>query len=120
MNDLSAAAPETTRDAITVLLVDDQALVGALVRRSLAEYPEIVLHHCQDATQAVAEANRIRPTVILQDLVMPEIDGRTQVGRFRSNPATLNTPIVILSTKEDAATKSDCFAVGANDYLIKL
>jgi signal transduction histidine kinase len=120
MNNLNVSMTEAGRDAIVVLLVDDQALVGALVRRSLAEYPEIAIHHCADAEKALDEANRISPTVILQDLVMPGIDGLTQVARFRSNPATVYTPIIILSTKEDAGTKSDSFAAGANDYLIKL
>ena len=71
-------------------------------------------------TEAIAIANRIRPAVILQDLVMPGVDGMAIVGRFRANPATKDTPIIVLSSREDPQTKSLAFSVGANDYLVKL
>jgi len=38
---------------------------------------DIQFHFCQDPLKAVEMANQIRPTVILQDLVMPDIDGMT-------------------------------------------
>ena len=65
-------------------------------------------------------ANRLHPTVILQDLIMPGIDGMTLVRRFRENAATRQTPIIVLSTKEDPVVKGEAFAAGANDYLVKL
>ena len=55
---------------VTVLLVDDQAIVGESVRRLLASEPDIVLHFCQDPAQAIPTANAVGPTVILQDLVL--------------------------------------------------
>jgi len=105
---------------ITVLLVDDQAIVGEAVRRMLADEPDIVYHYCNDPTQALKIAEAVRPTVILQDLVMPEIDGLTLVKFFRANPSTRDVPMIVLSTKEEATTKAEAFAVGANDYLVKL
>jgi DNA-binding response OmpR family regulator len=103
-----------------VLLVDDQAFVAEVLRRFLASEPHLVLHYCSDPNEAVEIANRIRPTVILQDLVMPGVDGLAIVSRFRANPATKNTPIIVLSSKEDSQTKSLAFSIGANDYLVKL
>ena len=51
---------------------------------------------------------------------MPGIDGMTLVRQFRENPATRQTPIIVLSTKEDPVVKGEAFAAGANDYLVKL
>ena len=68
----------------------------------------------------MSQAIRIKPTVILQDLVMPGIDGLTMVKEFRRNEATRQIPIVVLSTKEDPVVKSEAFASGASDYLVKL
>ena len=65
-------------------------------------------------------ANELAPTVILQDLVMPEIDGLTLVKFFRANPATREVPMIVLSTKEEPIVKAEAFSVGANDYLVKL
>jgi signal transduction histidine kinase/HPt (histidine-containing phosphotransfer) domain-containing protein len=105
---------------VMVLLVDDQALVCEAIRRALANQTDIDFHYCADAHEAIVVANQIKPTVILQDLVMPGIDGLTLVSHFRANPATRETPIIVLSTNETPQVKGQAFAAGANDYLVKL
>ena len=112
--------PRLTEHKISVLLIDDQMMIGEAVRRMLAGEPDIVFHFCKDAPRAVAEAERIKPTVILQDLVMPDIDGLTLVKTFRENPATAEIPMIVLSTKEEPKIKAEAFALGANDYVVKL
>src|SRR5262245_62820869 len=106
--------------SITVLLVDDQAIVGETVRRMLAGEPDIEFRFCPDPAAAIDAANEFQPTVILQDLVMPEIEGLQLVRFFRANAATRNTPLVVLSSKEEPVIKARAFALGANDYLVKL
>lgn len=105
---------------VTVLLVDDQPIIAEAVRRMLTGEGDIRFHYCADPTQAIAQANALEPTVILQDLVMPEMDGLTLVKFFRANPKTREVPLIVLSTKEEPTTKAQAFAVGANDYLVKL
>ncbi len=105
---------------VMVLLVDDQAMVCEAVRRALANQHDIDFHYCSDPREALAVANQIKPTVILQDLVMPEIDGLTLVGQYRTNPGTKDIPIIVLSTNENPQVKGQAFALGANDYLVKL
>ncbi len=109
-----------THHRITVLLVDDQHMIGEALRRMLAPEHDIDFHYCQDPTKAIKTANRIEPTVILQDLVMPEIDGLTLVRYYRANPGTRHVPLIVLSSKEEALTKAEAFALGANDYMVKL
>jgi two-component system chemotaxis family response regulator WspR len=110
----------TDENAAMVLLVDDQAMIGEAVRRGLANEENIDFHFCADPHQAIAQAIQIKPTVILQDLVMPGLDGLTLVREYRNNPATKDIPIIVLSTKEEPLIKSAAFAAGANDYLVKL
>lgn len=105
---------------IKVLLIDDQRMVGEAVRRMLAEDPAIDYRYCQDPKGALAEAETFEPTVILQDLVMPDIDGITMVKMFRASARTEPVPLIVLSSKEEATTKAEAFAAGANDYLVKL
>lgn len=109
-----------TRHGITVLLIDDQPIVAAAVRRMLADQQDITFHYCTDPNQALPKALEVSPTVILQDLVMPEIDGMTLVKFFRAHPKLRQVPLIVLSTKEEPATKAEAFALGANDYLVKL
>jgi sigma-B regulation protein RsbU (phosphoserine phosphatase) len=105
---------------VTVLLVDDQPIVGEAVRCMLASEKDIVFHFCSDPSRAIDTANTVQPTVILQDLVMPGIDGLTLVKFFRANPATRQVPMIVLSTKEEPVIKAQAFSLGANDYLVKL
>jgi putative two-component system response regulator len=107
-------------EAAVVLLVDDQAIVGEAVRQMLAPESDIQLHFCQEPLKAIEIANKINPTVILQDLVMPDIDGLTLLKYFRANSATREVPMIVLSSKEEATTKAQAFALGANDYIVKL
>lgn len=107
-------------NAVMVLLVDDQAMIGEAVRRQLADQDNIDFHFCAEPQEAIAQAVQIRPTVILQDLVMPAVDGLTLVREYRANSVTRDIPIIVLSTKDDSGVKSAAFAAGANDYLVKL
>ncbi len=104
----------------SVLLVDDQPIIGEAVRRMLAGEEGIAFHYCRDATAALERAAEVGPTVILQDLVMPEIDGLELVRRYRADERFQDVPVIVLSTKEEPAVKAEAFAVGANDYLVKL
>jgi two-component system, chemotaxis family, response regulator WspR len=114
------AAIEAADWSAVVLLVDDQPMVGEAIRRMLADQSGMAFHYCSDAAAAVDVAERVRPTVILQDLIMPGVDGLTLVDRYRANPATKDISIIVLSSKEDPAIKRDAFQGGANDYLVKL
>ena len=107
-------------DGHRVLLVDDQPMIGEAVRRLLADQADITFAFCKDAAKALSTAEEFQPTVILQDLVMPDIDGLDLVSQFRSHPGTEKIPVIMLSANEEAATKAQLLEAGANDYLIKL
>jgi len=104
----------------SVLLVDDQPIIGEAVRRMLVGEEGIAFHYCKDAAAALERAAEVAPTVILQDLVMPEIDGLELVRRYRADERFRDVPVIVLSTKEEPAIKAEAFALGANDYIVKL
>lgn len=103
-----------------VLIVDDQRIVAEAVRRMLAPEGDLQLTWCGEASAALETARALGPDVILQDLVMPDADGLDLVDAFRSDPATSSVPLIVLSSKEEAAVKAESFARGAADYLVKL
>lgn len=105
---------------IVVLLVDDQAMVSEMVRRALSKEVDIEFHYCSDANDALAFAEEVKPSVILQDLMMPNINGLMLLRMYRENETLKDVPVIVLSVKEEAAIKSGAFQQGANDYLIKL
>ncbi len=109
-----------TDTSIHVLLVDDQAIIAEGIRRMLESENDIHLHYCADPSKAIEQAIEVNATVILQDLVMPDIDGMTLVRFYKANVSTKDIPIIVLSSKEDPKIKSEAFSYGASDYLVKL
>ncbi|CDG84522.1 diguanylate cyclase [Janthinobacterium agaricidamnosum] len=105
---------------VCVLLVDDQLIIAEAIRRMLSDQQDIEFHYVTDAAQARTTAISLQPTVILQDLVMPGIDGFGLIQQYRETEELNHTPVIVLSAKEDPKLKAHSFAVGANDYVVKL
>ena len=103
-----------------VLLIDDQPLVLEKLRLVLGEHSDIDLRAESRGEAALDAAIEFRPTVILQDLIMPGIDGYGLLSRYRATEELANVPVVVLSANDDAVAKERCFLLGANDYLVKL
>lgn len=119
--DLSAEIPiEAPVKSVVALLIDDQPIVAEALRQMFASEPDIAFHYCPDPSQAIAVAAELGATVILQDLVMPGMDGMTLVRAFHDDPATSRVPVIVLSSKDDPRDKSDAFRIGASDYLVKI
>ncbi len=117
---LLTAVSDLKKNPITILLVDDQPLVAEAVRQLLMSESNITLHYCQNSECAIQKAIELTPTVILQDLVMPGIDGLTLLHLYQNDSKTQNVPVIVLSTEEDPLIKAEAFSLGAVDYLIKL
>lgn len=106
--------------AVRVLLIDDQLMVAESIGRLLASSSDIEFYYCSDVQQAIPTALEIEPTVILQDLVMPDTDGLMLVKFFRAQPSLHRIPIIVLSTQDEPTIKAEAFSVGVNDYLVKI
>ncbi len=113
-------SPTLSEHKIVVLLIDDQRIIGEAVKRMLQSESDIDYHYTCQPADALSLAEQLQPTVILQDLVMPDIDGITLVKAFRAQAGTRSVPMIVLSSKEEPTTKAEAFAAGANDYLVKL
>ncbi|MBF0588623.1 MAG: response regulator [Magnetococcales bacterium] len=105
---------------IRVFLIDDQSLTDHVLRRMLRDEELFKLHYCGEPLKAIEQAVEFRPSVILLDLFMPDLDGITLLVRMRNHEMLQQVPIVVLSVEEDPKVKASAFASGANDYLIKL
>lgn len=116
----ATAASSTSSPRHRVLVVDDVPLIGRAVQAMLADMPDAEVHYRRTAAEALEAAVSLRPTVILQDLVMPDVSGAEMVSRYRALPETSLVPVIVLSAVEEPATKAELLAKGASDYLVKL
>jgi DNA-binding NarL/FixJ family response regulator len=105
-------------DQISVLLVDDHALVREGVRGILERQPDItVIGEAEDSTSAVAAAAAQQPEIVLLDVDIPGGDVTTTVEKIRSSsPASR---IIILSMYEGPQLVQALLACGISGYLLK-
>ena len=110
---------ETARESrIRVLLVDDHAVVRAGLRLFLADQADLeVVGEAEDGASAVAQAQELRPDVVLMDLRMPGLDGIAATRQIRA--ALPQTAVVVLTTYTDTANVSQAIAAGAIGYVPK-
>lgn len=116
----SIAKNYVTQIPISVLLIDDEFLIGEAMRIKLATEHDILFHYCKDPDKALEKAYSVKPTVIMLDLVMPGVNGLTMVKFFKSNEDLRDIPLIVLSAREEPELKKKAIALGANDYIIKL
>ncbi|HYF49528.1 MAG TPA: response regulator [Planctomycetota bacterium] len=115
-----APPPPYKEYATVVLLIDDQAIIAEAVRRALADDATIQFHAVHEPSRAVSKAVEVSPTVILLDLVMPDIDGMTVLKFLKANSKLRDIPVIVMSSKEDKETKIAAFSGGASDYVVKI
>lgn len=104
--------------AVTVLLVDDHALVRAGVRAYLATQPDLaIVGEAGDGREAVRLATDLVPDVVLMDLVMPGMDGVEATRRIRT--ASPRTQVIVLTSFHEDASIFPAIRAGALSYLLK-
>jgi DNA-binding NarL/FixJ family response regulator len=105
--------------SLGVLIVDDQALVRAGFRMILeAEVDMDVVGEAADGGEAVAEAKRLRPDVVLMDVRMPEVDGIEATRRLLAGDASA-AKVVMLTTFDMDEYVYDALRAGASGFLLK-
>ncbi len=119
------ALPETnTRDShvddakIRVLIVDDHAVVRMGLKAFFDLLDDIeVVGEASDGSEGVAMARRLQPDVVLMDLLMPNMDGITAIGRIKQERA--ETEIVTMTSFIEEEKVTAALEAGATGYVLK-
>lgn len=101
-----------------VLLIDDEALMVAHVRRIL-ERAGFAFHAAQTAHGGFELAIAIQPDVILMDKVMPDLDGIRLLALMRANAMLSTIPVIMLSGRADETARVAALEAGADDVVAK-
>jgi DNA-binding NarL/FixJ family response regulator len=105
---------------VTVLIVDDQALVRTGFRMILEAEEDIdVVGEAADGVEAITEARRLEPDVVLMDVRMPELDGIEATRRLLANGGAGDTKVVMLTTFDMDEYVFDALRAGASGFLLK-
>jgi DNA-binding NarL/FixJ family response regulator len=104
--------------SVRVLVADDQSMVRAGFRMLLAGEPDIeVVAEASNGLEAVDKAARFRPTVVLMDIRMPELDGLQATRRILAADDTAR--ILILTTFDLDEYVYEALRAGASGFVLK-
>jgi DNA-binding NarL/FixJ family response regulator len=102
----------------SVLIADDQALVRVGLRKILETEPETtVVGEAKDGDDAVAEARRLRPDIVLMDIRMPVLDGIEATRRITGD--LLATRVLMLTTFGLDSYVYEALRAGASGFMLK-
>ncbi len=115
----TAIDKEAMLEGRKVLLVDDDMRNVFSLSSVLAEKSMTVIE-AENGREALARLEEHPDvSIVLMDIMMPEMDGYTAMREIRKNPRTANLPIIAMTAKALKGDHEKCMAAGASDYIAK-
>lgn len=105
--------------AIRVMVVDDQASMRAMIRRSLQDLGFKDVRDRGSAAEALADVRSDRVHLIISDYNMPEMDGLQLLEEVRKDPVIGKTVFIMLTGSSDRDLVQKAAALGVNNYVVK-
>ena len=105
---------------ISVLIVDDQAMVRAGFRMLLEAEPDVqVIGEAEDGAVAVTAVRSLKPDVVLMDIQMPVMDGLEATRHIMAEQSKVPTRVLILTTFERDEYIFESLRSGASGFILK-
>jgi PAS domain S-box-containing protein len=113
----SAPEPKAAKKRELIVLADDNADMRQYLTRLLRERYEV--HAVADGRQALEATQRLRPVLVLADVMMPHLDGFGLLRAIRGDSSLVGTPVILLSARAGEESRVEGLEADADDYLIK-
>jgi len=101
-----------------ILVIDDDIAINELIKVNL-ELQGYEIKQAYNGTEGFALAKQEAPSLIILDVMMPEVDGYTVAQRIRQCTEISETPIIMLTALSELNNKVNGFNLGVDDYLTK-
>lgn len=101
-----------------ILVIDDDNAINELIKVNLELDGHTVIQ-AYDGIKGFALCKQEIPSLVVLDVMMPEVDGFTVAQRIRKNEETKNVPILMLTALSQINDKVTGFNIGVDDYLVK-
>jgi chemosensory pili system protein ChpA (sensor histidine kinase/response regulator) len=111
-------APEAARKKPRVLVVDDSISIRKYVQRFL-DRTGYEVEVAPDGMEALNIMSKIKFDAIITDLEMPVMHGYDLIAEMKRNPALMNVPVIVLTSRAGEKHRQKAIEMGAQDYLVK-
>ncbi len=101
-----------------ILVVDDELDILEIIRHALNK-EGFEVHIAANGFQALEQTRKIKPDLILMDVMMPVMDGMEACRQLKEDTDTKNIPIVFLTARSEEFAELAGFEAGADDYISK-
>ncbi len=115
--DGEAACETNHQDRPLLLVVDDNQDMRAYLARLLGDVYRVVT--AADGADALKKVRRLRPSLVVADVMMPVMSGRDLLVAIRSEDALRTTPVILLTAHAGAESRVESLEAGADDYVSK-
>jgi DNA-binding response OmpR family regulator len=105
-------------NAARILVADDDSTIRRFIVTLLADRG-YEIHEAADGEQAFHAAERVKPDLMLLDLIMPFRDGFDVLHDLKHTPETRRIPVIIMSVKDREEEIVKGLSMGAEDYVVK-
>jgi len=102
----------------TILFIEDEPTLQKAVGRFL-EKEGYDVKIALDGESGLAMINKIKPSLVLLDLILPKKDGFEVLAELKQNPETANIPVIVLTNLEGSDDVEKALSLGATTYLVK-
>lgn len=101
-----------------IILVEDETNIRSMYSTVLQEDGYEVVE-ISEGKRALEELESSDWDLLLLDIMLPKLDGIELLKRLKSNPATKDKPVLILTNLKDDSIKDEALKLGANEFLVK-
>jgi CheY-like chemotaxis protein len=102
-----------------VLLVDDDKNIRLIAQIGLEDTPDWIVTTAESGAEAIAKATADPPDLILLDMMMPDMDGKSTLVKLRANASTSHIPIIFMTAKVQTQELESYLALGAAGVISK-
>jgi len=102
-----------------VLVVDDDRVIQQLLEVNLELEGYEVVGTASDGREALDKIAKLKPDLVILDIMMPKMDGMAVCRHLKADPETAKIPVILLSARAQDMDIRDGLDIGANAYLTK-
>jgi signal transduction histidine kinase/DNA-binding response OmpR family regulator len=116
VKNIEAIMPKDKKSIKSVLIIDDTKDSREIIEEYLKDMPDLEIHTAVDGEDGLKIAQKVKPSLIISDIMMPGISGWEVLTRLQDNEELKNIPVIIVS---NVSNENKAISLGATDCLNK-